>query len=225
MKQYKISFLMLLFVSLFLQSCEKDKDSEGISKITKHVNFIMGGNPVEYRLVGSDWTHVACTAEGGETVTTSGDKLDLNTIGEYHFLYEGINKDGYKGSASQIIYVLPKGDNTKDISGFYDGSRGSKGGGPITITKVLPGVYEVSDLFAGYYDVVRKAGANYRAHAFIFHKLDGTWELAYPGTSVWGDVEAPNGITVGADGIISYNLLNDGFEFGGDIFTLTKQPE
>ena len=55
--------------------------------------------------LGSTYTDAGATADGGETVTTSG-SVDVNTVGTYTFTYSATDAAGNEGTATRTVTVV-----------------------------------------------------------------------------------------------------------------------
>ncbi len=143
----KIKIFLLTVIILGILSCNKKDDfnypegTVGISKITNYPTFSMTGNSYISIVVGSTYTEPGVKAVEGTsplTVTTTS-SLNTNTPGIYVITYSAVNKDGFAGSVSRTVVVLPSAEVAgADLSGKYDYVAG---GTTSTITKVAPAVY------------------------------------------------------------------------------------
>ncbi len=182
-KIFKIIYLLLLpiiFIAV-TTSCEREKESEGISRITYFPDFKMSGDEVIVLNKGDNFTDPGIKAyENGVEIpvksTVIGDyfpasSLDVNTPNKYIITYLATNKDGFDGTAQRIVYVISTGDLINNIEGLYTSTVVRNGvQSPqyqdlkyIMIRKSGDNVYEISDAIGGYYDLGRKYGADYRA--------------------------------------------------------------
>jgi hypothetical protein len=176
-------FLLSLLIIPSISSCERDKDSEGISKITYFPDFTMNGDEVIILNKGDKFVDPGVSAKenGIELpVKTSikGDffpasSIDVNMPNRYIINYLATNKDGFDGSIERTVYVVSTGDLVNNIEGLYTSTVIRNGvSAPqyenmeyIMIRKVgdNENVYELSDGIGGYYDLGRSYGADYRA--------------------------------------------------------------
>ena len=143
MKKYLL--IMIAFV-LFLTSCEKE--SEGISKETQFATFTMSGDQYISLVKGGTFTDPGVTAKEGAadlTVAVSGN-VNTSVEGVYDIVYSAVNKDGYPGSVTRTVAVLPSAEQAGvDISGTYSyvASAGSS-----QITKLAPGFYLTTNVYS-----------------------------------------------------------------------------
>lgn len=143
----KIKIFLLTLIGIGVLSCNKKDDfnyppgTVGISKITNYPTFTMTGNSYISLVAGSTYNEPGVKAtEGGAPLTvTTTSSLNTNTPGIYVITYSAVNKDGFAGSVSRTVVVLPSAEIPgSDLSGKYDYVAG---GTTSTITKVAPGVY------------------------------------------------------------------------------------
>lgn len=173
-------FLVVLAASVF-SSCEKDKETEGISKITYFADFKMQGSSEIFLPLGSTFTDPGVKAtennveiEVKQTIT--GDyfpatAVDGSAPNKYVITYKATNKDGFDGSAERVVYVVSTGDLVSSIEGLYTSTVVRNGVASaqytdmayIMIKKVGANQYEITDGIGGYYDLGRGYGADYRA--------------------------------------------------------------
>ena len=91
----------LIYISAFALlaiSCDREFDSEGVSRITTYATLTMQGEVWNRIAQGGTWTDQGVTAKEGEAdieVTVGGDVVDVNTPGAYAISYTATNKDGF----------------------------------------------------------------------------------------------------------------------------------
>jgi hypothetical protein len=181
-KLYK-NLVVLLFIVLSVVSCEKNIDSDGLSKITYYPDFEMSGDELILLPSGASYTEPGIIArENGqeiEVTTTvqgtiqsfSGSTIDTELDNEYLITYSATNSDGFSGIASRSVWVATTGDLVTSIEGLYTStvvrnnvvSNQYKDMGYILIYKTGVNTYEISDGIGGYYDLGRGYGPTYRA--------------------------------------------------------------
>lgn len=140
--------IIAVFALLFA-SCEKD-ETEGVSTETTYATFTMNGDRYVSIVKGETFTDPGVTAKEGETdleVTTSG-TVNASTPGVYDIVYSAVNKDGFPGSVTRTVAVLPSAEEEGvDISGKY------KNIGSFNYTaemvKLAPGFYKVDNIWGG----------------------------------------------------------------------------
>jgi hypothetical protein len=176
MKNTKTSPWLLLF-TLLLFNCERDLETEGLSRITYYPDFVMAGEANVITWVGAGYSDPGATAsEAGQdlpvTVTVTGspyivpgntqpaqvtytNAFDGNVPGIYLFRYSAINSDGFPGSVTRRVFVLDKQpDPSVDLSGTYPSTAPSPNA---TITKVGDGVFFSTNAWGGGSGVVISA--------------------------------------------------------------------
>lgn len=223
-----INIIGLAILTLFVVSCEKD--TEGISFETNYASFeLTGDNP--YALpVGTEYTEPGVVALAGadELEVTSSDDIDAGNLGVYTVNYSATNVDGYEAFSSRTVAVYDPSAPDTDFSGTYiptivrtegDGTNPRDYAGSVLITKVAPGVFEVSCLLGGAYSVGAGYGSAYAMHGYISLNADNTLTLLSSFLSGWGDSLADyfDGIYDPATGAISWVSVYA----GGDYFTVT----
>lgn len=186
MRKFYLYIFMLVATLFVLGSCEKDLDSEGISKITYFPTFTMQGEPEMVVNVGSTYSEPGVTAiENGKnleiktTVTAdffgNNGSINTNSPDRYIINYSAINSDGFPGSTERVVYVVNTGDLKTSIEGLYTTTIVRNGVvsaqyqdlGFVMIKKVDGNNYEITDAIGGYYDLGRGYGAGYRASGLI----------------------------------------------------------
>lgn len=163
MKIFKISLIALLAV--FITACEKE--TADLSESTYYVAFdIQGNNPLEVQ-VGSAFTDPGCVAtlqgvDVSSQMTIKSD-VDPNTMGMYQIEYSAVNADGLVSRAVRDVIVCNPSVTT-DLGGIWIGQAGTERvkisdptvvrafpGYSVTIEKLAPGFFKVSDFLGGYY--------------------------------------------------------------------------
>lgn len=176
-----IKYLVIgALVALSLSSC--DKDTEGLTYITDHVNLQLLGDEFMIVPVGSEFVDPGCTGtlydkNTGNTVDVS-DKIivegDVNTskMGFYYITYTAASSDGFLYNLKRTVCVCDP-SVTIDMSGTYDTDMDLSMRGThsffeyaasygyttectgITFEELAPGFYKVSDIMGGWYDQLR----------------------------------------------------------------------
>jgi hypothetical protein len=192
MKFYKIKLIVFAFLAAALGSCERDLETEGITKkITYYPVFELDGEEEIVIHAGDDFSlpGAVATEQGSEIPVTTSitgtyftgsvDAIDPTIADIYNVSYSAVNKDGYAGSASRIVSVLPPpGDFVTSIEGVYTATVArTPGGGPagadytdreyVYVAKVGPNTYQLSDGIGGYYAYGREYGPTFAATGAI----------------------------------------------------------
>ncbi len=188
MKSYRSKIVTLMFVAAVLSSCERDLETEGITKkITYYPVFELEGEEEIVIHAGDDFTLPGAVAkeQGNEipvTTTISGTyftgsvtAIDPMLADIYNINYSAVNQDGYSGSAARTVQVLPPpGDFVNSIEGVYTQTVvRTPGGGPANadytdveyayVAKIAPNKFQLSDGIGGYYEYGRGYGPTFAA--------------------------------------------------------------
>ncbi len=197
----RIIYSLLFISSLIAFAGCNEITTEDTSKITYFINYELKGDAVMVVPVGSAFSDPGVVAmEGDKDVTSSvvvDGTVDANSIGIYTLTYSATNVDGFASSISRTVAVCDPSIET-DISGTYTlgaesyrlynkATKTSFSGYTCDITKAAPGIFFVSDFFAGYYDKRAKYGVNYAMFGYIKLNADNTIELLSSHINGWGD--------------------------------------
>ncbi|MFC7526380.1 DUF5011 domain-containing protein [Parapedobacter sp. GCM10030251] len=129
-----------------LQGCEK-LESEGVSFETQFVDIQLNGDAYMSVPLGEEFVDEGAVAKEGEEekpVTVSGN-VNVNTVGVYEVKYSAVNNDGYPGSVTRIVAVIPAAEQEGvNIAGSYKYNGNVYVG---TITKYAPGFYYMNNLW------------------------------------------------------------------------------
>lgn len=197
-------FGLLALGMLAFSSCNDDNDELTDSRLTYYADLQMEGDEFMTVPVGSTFVDPGCKGTlAGEDITkdikvVGADDVDANTVGFYYITYSAVGSDGYPASVERTVCVYDPSVTT-DISGDYTVQEGSYrywfssgatvmfSGYPVIIELVVPGIFSISDMMGGYYDVRAGYGPRYAMSGYI--QLTGDNEVlalsAYvPG---WGD--------------------------------------
>jgi hypothetical protein len=155
MDMKKIILFLIVSSAIGFSSCKKDEfhntDTHvGISDVTVYPTFKMSGERYVSIVKGNNFTEPGVTATEGSTnlqVTTSG-SVDINKVGVYDIVYSATNKDGFSGSVTRTVAVLPSAENAGvDISGKYDNVGSFTY--TATVQKLAPGFYVSDNIWGG----------------------------------------------------------------------------
>lgn len=151
MKKVISVFLLALVV---FTSCKKDEinnteDKVGSSRVTRFPSFTMNGDRYESVVLGSTYTDPGATAKEGETdlqVQAQG-QVNTSEVGVYDIVYSAVNKDGFTGSVTRTVAVLPAAEQEGvNIAGNYKYSASAV---VSTIEKLAPGFYLSNNVWGG----------------------------------------------------------------------------
>jgi Bacterial surface protein, Ig-like domain len=152
----RYGFILIAVIALFT-SCEKDSivsnDKQvGISRVTYYPNFEMAGDAVISIIKGSSFNDpgVKATAGGADVPVITTGSVDVSTVGLYVLTYSATNADGYSGSVTRTVVVIPTAETPGvDLSGTYVAVPVGTTPGPAQISKVAEGVYYSTDIWTG----------------------------------------------------------------------------
>lgn len=194
MKQIK--YLILFLTSIFFfTSCEKE--TEGVSGI---IRFKLLGEETMLVKLGTSYQEPGCEViyrgeDASKTVQITG-TVNGQVVGLYLIDYIYTNPDGIKTTLSRKVIVADP-TVTTDISGKYitadgthrlrNGARTDYPGFDVTITKIAPGFFQISDFLGGYYDQKVGYGNAYATTGYIQLKSDNSITLLSSSNTAWKD--------------------------------------
>ncbi|WP_161890090.1 immunoglobulin-like domain-containing protein [Pontibacter russatus] len=149
MKKLKIIYAFVVLSAFFFAGCDKE-DTEGLSRITYFPTFEMAGDEFMSLVQGETYTEpgVTATEEGTEIEVTTTGTVDTSTPGVYEIVYSATNKDGFSGTVTRTVAVLPEAEQEGvDISGKY-ANTGSFAY-VADVVKLAPGFYRSSNIWGG----------------------------------------------------------------------------
>lgn len=184
MKKIYLFGLLMAGVLLGLTSCNDDKDELTDSRLTYYADLQMLGDEFMLVPIGSEFVDPGCTATlAGEDITNKiviegADEVDPNTPGFYYITYSAVGSDGFPASVERTVCVYDPSVTT-DITGEYTVQEGSYrywfssgavvqfSGYPVIIERVVPGIFYISDMMGGYYDVRAGYGSKYAMNGYL----------------------------------------------------------
>lgn len=150
---------LILVVAVLFTSCEKEYEDH-ITTVTPAPQMeLIGGNPIVL-FKGTPYVEPGIHAieiANGDTTELEYEVLNevyVDVPGSYKLQYKVTNSEGYDFYISRRVNIVSfTGYDVFEIpSGTYDGIRINRNaGGDVEIQKLAPGVYQISDLLAGYY--------------------------------------------------------------------------
>lgn len=222
MKLLKYIVILIAVVGLF-SSCEKNYDSFIKGETPAPVMELIGSNPLVL-FKGTPYVEpgiIAVEIFNGDTTELEYEVLNevnVDITGTYKLQYKVTNSEGYDFYINRNVSIVSfTGYDVFEIpSGTYDGIRINRNaGGDVQVTKLAPGVYQISDLFGGYYDQYVGYGPETAAPAILVINEDGTirTELGY--VDGWAEeVYGTNFVFDAENNVITYNAaFEDGFNF------------
>lgn len=138
--------LYTLFSVLLFVSCEKEKETGDLSKITYYPLITLNGDQWNTIDAGGTFTDPGVVAKEGDaeiSVTTEG-SVDVNTPGVYTIKYTAVNKDGFDASAYRYVGVISPNVKGTDMSGSYKRNAGALG--VSTVTKISDNFYYANNV-------------------------------------------------------------------------------
>jgi len=118
MKVRIISIILLATVASFY-SCERELETEGISRITTFATITLEGENPMFLKVGETYTEPGGSTSTGDPIIIVGE-VDVNDASQvYTVNYSAVNTDGFEAGVSRTIYVSNTGDFTSSIEGLY----------------------------------------------------------------------------------------------------------
>lgn len=228
----KLLYILLIVQTVaFTTGCKKDLSSEGVSKLS--IKITLKGSTLITIPRGGTYTEPGYTAEDGNTkadVTTEvkiDGTVDTQTTGYYEITYSAVNSDGIPISALRKVIIYDPAAPKTDITGNYLGkvTRNTStnnlfNGLSVSISKLAPGFFEVTDLLGGYYDQGRVYGSAYAMGGYIQLNTDNSITLVSSYMPGFGDSlsSLTNGKYDPATKIVSWNAGYAGYKF---VITLT----
>jgi hypothetical protein len=179
------------------------KDFENIETVANFVQMELQGDYIVQVPIGTTYIDAGFKAtmngqDASSFVVTSGlDNIDMNSIGIYDITYSVINDSAIPISVSRTVMVYDPTVET-DLSGTWVTQPGTQriyGGATVTpfadyickIKKAAPGIFSVSDFFAGYYDQRAGYGSSYACKGYLGLRADNVLICLNNGVKGWGD--------------------------------------
>lgn len=223
--KYSIIFIAAVFL---LASCEKDYESY-ISETPAPQMELYGSNPLVL-FKGTPYEDPGIFAiEIANGDTTELDYQILNEVnvdvpGSYKLQYQVTNSEGYNFYISRNVNIVSfTGYDVFEIpSGTYDGIRVNRNaGGEVQITKLAPGVYQISDLLAGYYDQHVGYGPATAGPGILVIDENGEMRSELGNTEAWGPITGRDFNFDVENNVLTYTVVIVDEDFAFDVqFTL-----
>lgn len=238
-------FIYISVAASLLAGCNRDLESEGISRTTYFPEFILEGEDFYFIEEGEPFTDPGVTAlEGGEEIPFTSTFIGRytgytgTTIGtaadQYNLTYAAVNKDGFTATATRTIVAVNTGDFVTSLEGAYSGKSVRISGEAyddvlILVTEVAPKVFEISCSLAGFYSDGRALGDGY----LVLGGRITVNELSSDDYTYTPTVERADGIVLDMSDMeidteaktISFKITTDEFANGDWTITLTQlQP-
>lgn len=221
----KILYKTLLILFAVFISCNNEKTSEGVSRITYYNEIELIGDTDYVVEQGTPFVDPGAIAsendlDVSDNIVTSG-TVDETTVGYYVITYEIENVDGFSKSIERNVFVLPTDRTKSDIyTGTYTGTVSTGIHADASeINHIGNGLYSCSDFIGGRYNIGFGYGPAYKLSGYFYVNGDGLSHDALVINSVWGnwDMSSPS---------LTGTTFSHGVSFGGgtvrDVI-LTKQ--
>ncbi|MDO4691704.1 MAG: DUF5012 domain-containing protein [Porphyromonadaceae bacterium] len=193
----RIYWVLLLCSTMLLVACDKIKTSD----ISGLLEFKLNGEDLMVVNLGENFedpgVHVKYWGKDVSSEVKVEGAVNTAEVGYYTLQYTFLNRDGIPTYASRVVIVAdPK--VSIDLSGkysvqegthrLYAGAQRDFSGPVVTIERIAPGFFSVSDLFAGYYDqFLKRNTASQRMSGYVELKADNTLKLHKSFVPQWGD--------------------------------------
>ena len=204
MKKALLYTMTLCAIMMGLTACNDDHDALTDSRLTTYPVFDLQGDAFVEVNLGDPYVDAGCKATLGgddctaQIVTTGLEDIDTDVAGFYYVNYSLTNAYGFESSVSRTIAVYDPNVTTDltgeyvttENSGCYISSSGRTiplGGMSITLDKVLPGLFNVTDLIGGLYDQYVGYGPDYAMNGVIQLTADNDIVVLNGEVPGWGD--------------------------------------
>ena len=219
----KLKYLSLIIGSLFIfSSCEKE--TEDISKV---LHFTIQGEETILVPIGTEFSdpgfNITLSGKDVSNDVTVTQNVDEETVGLYQVKYVYRNNNTGEEVRTRTVIVCDPSVEA-DMSGEYttqDGTvRTGSGsdvpfpGFKVTISKIAPGFFEISDFLGGYYEQRAAYGKAYACSGYVQLKSDNTFTLLSSSILPWGDT-----LTGVSDGV--YNPNEQSISWSADYAGMT----
>lgn len=180
------SFKYIYALSLFflLSACEKEKVTEGVSRVTFFVDLELQGESEVFLKQNESFVDPGAEASENGTpveVNKSG-TVDPSTPDFYNLIYSAKNSDGFSSQVNRTVVVY----EPNEITGVFDGTRVGRNGGLVLIKSAGENSFIISDLLGGHYEYGRGFGRDFAAPAVI--TIDGNTFTTDGGVCAFGPV-------------------------------------
>lgn len=174
MKRYHsnktLLFLLAILFSITI-ACTKEKESEGISKVTTFVQIELTGGEIYSHRIGTPYTEPGFLATDigdnnkivtSSVIVTGSDDVDSDVAGVYPVTYSVNNSDGFNTTVVRQVVVFDNSSvSSVDLTGTYisnivrttfsTGVVGSRGPHELNITKITTGLFSIEDFLGAWY--------------------------------------------------------------------------
>lgn len=215
---------VVIFGSLLFVSCEKDYEDHITKETPAPIMELIGADPIVL-FKGTPYVDPGIHAieiSNGDTTELDYEIINdvkVNVPGTYRLFYKVLNSENVPFYISRRVNIVSfTGYDVYEFPvGMYDGIRINRNkGGPVELKKLAPGVYQISDLFGGYYNVGVGYGPDYASPAILVIEQDGNVRSEL-GTSPWGEVVGSNFVYSAANKTITFKVTIVSAAFSFDV--------
>ncbi len=198
---------LVLALGASLSSCDKDKETEEVSRVTTFADItLVGGSPFTIvKGTAASYVDPGATAkdESGNPVPveTTRNTVDVNKFGSYIVEYKAVNVDGFVSTNRRVVNVIGTGLRS-DISGEYVRTANGR---KATVSKEGTGFYLISDVWGS----ATSGGAPFPQPARLLNYKDDSL-LVVPSPTSFG-----NGVITGKGLILPNGDLSIDTDLGG----------
>lgn len=195
-------YIKIIILTIILFSCEKNITTEDPSFITKYAVIELNNNDTIIIPVGTEYIEYGCVAtEEGVDVTSKviiSSNVNVNSLGLYSVNYTVFNKDSFPTTKVRTVIVYDpnsldlniEGDYTSEVERiayddygkikktYYDDLI-------VSIKKIAPGFYYITDFLGGYYSQGRGYGDKYEMNGLFTLNNDSTINHIYSYVKGW----------------------------------------
>ena len=234
----KLQYIIYIALLIVGYSCERDLESEGVSRTTSYLSFELTNGPVVTIPLGTAYTEPGFVAKEGDKDVTASVKVegtvDATELGVYTITYSGKNSDGFESSEERTVIVYDPAAPATDLTGNYISSVSRVAPARaytelnVSIQKMAPGFFYVSDFLGGFYDQGSnyQYGPTYAMTGYFILNADNTITHISSLAPAWGDSlnELVGGKYDPATGTITWDAFYTSSNYDFKV-TLVKEEE
>jgi len=204
MKKNIFIFSIITALVLTFTGCEKSVTTEDTSILTHYVAIFLNGGVDNGTLLtvpaGEEFEDPGFIAlEKGDTVTSKVEvegEVDGTQEGYYEITYSAVNKDGFTSSITRKVIIYDPAAPSTDLTAIYKAkiprTRGTtvtskSPSSDITIKKLAPGFFEVSDFIGAWYTSIAGYPPSTCLTGYMKINADNSLTLISSISPYWGD--------------------------------------
>ena len=231
MKIFNKITVLLVCATLLMVSCEKEYEDH-ITAVTPAPEMeLIGGDPLvifkgtPYEDPGIHAVEIA----NGDTTELEYEIINdvkIDVPGSYRLFYKVVNSDNIPYYISRRVNVVSfTGYDVYELpEGTWDGIRVNRGAGAeVQINKLAPGVYQISDLLAGFYAQYLGYGPAYAGPGILVINENGEIRSELGNTEAWGGITGLNFSFDATNNVLTYTIVFDDDGFSFDVQLTFKQ--